>query len=98
MSEQKPEPCLFCSSETEVGQSVAVGVPLYWVSCPRCKARGPVCDTQGGAIAAWNAPGEKVAGLAGVCRLIWADYQRIERWQFSLEAFGAVKEVIEATE
>jgi len=91
MSEQKPEPCLFCSSETEVGQSVAVGVPLYWVSCPRCKARGPVCDTQDAAIAAWNAPGEKVAALVGACRLALADYERIGSWPLSASSLEAMR-------
>ena len=64
MGEQKPGPCPFCKSDkTEVDE------PRYggdmWSLCTDCGATGPIRPTEAEAIAAWDAPGEKIAALMG---------------------------------
>ena len=61
MNKQKPGPCPFCKSDqTEIDVSYGDD---GWVLCTNCGATGPVKPTEAEAIAAWNAPGEKMVAL-----------------------------------
>ena len=47
------KPCPFCSSN-DVHIGGTLGMKPFWVRCDNCHADGPIKDTEGDAIAAWN--------------------------------------------
>ena len=65
---EKPGPCPFCKSEdVTIDYEYDEDWVLGWGNCESCGATGPSCETKDAAIAAWNAPGERVAALVNLC-------------------------------
>ena len=92
MNKQNPGPCPFCGhAVTDVTKFSADGD--YRARCwsSKCSAFGPVKPTEAEAIAAWDAPGEKIAALVGACRLALADYERIGSWPLSASSLEAMR-------
>ena len=69
MTDTKPGPCPYPDCEGRDSTMVKKALYGHYVKCDGCGALGPVRDTPAEAIAAWNAPGEKIERLEALIKV-----------------------------
>ena len=89
MTDAKPGRCPFCGSEDSVGVGIKPKTILRHGYCLSCGSDGPLCDTPAEAIAAWNAPTERIAELEEAI-----DAAQIEIGRLTVLAVGRVDEEV----
>ena len=90
MTDAKPGRCPFCGSEDSVGVGIKPKTILRHGYCLSCGSDGPLCDTIAEAIAAWNAPRERIAELEALNGMFLSENENLKKRSNLLGHFADV--------